>query len=259
MVLSSVLDAKFPYSFSQWIVSLVQWYLVKTSSRTHMFISFFRSNSMTIDQSYTIINTVLTKQHWYYSDVIMGTMASQITGASTVCSAVCSGAGQRKHQSSASLAFGFPSHSASDAENVSFWRRRHGVWESHQHTGSYITNPTQCTSDLMDNICICNMQYNLGNWFHDLCPLQFTHLAPEAVDYGHIEICFIKIQCNTTNTWINFGKENWQQDIDSPLNTQTEPLSIFRHPICPRGQRRLNFSMYAGDIYNSSWIASRYY
>ena len=41
----------------------------------------------------------------HYSDVIMSTMASQITGVSIVCSAVCSGAHQRKHQSSASLAF----------------------------------------------------------------------------------------------------------------------------------------------------------
>ena len=35
----------------------------------------------------------------------MSTMASQITGASIVCSAFCSGADQRKHQSSTSLAF----------------------------------------------------------------------------------------------------------------------------------------------------------
>ena len=41
----------------------------------------------------------------HYSDVLMRAMASQITGVSTVCSAVCSGADQRKHQSSASLAF----------------------------------------------------------------------------------------------------------------------------------------------------------
>ena len=36
---------------------------------------------------------------------IMGAMASQITGVSIVCSAVCSGADGRKHQSFASLAF----------------------------------------------------------------------------------------------------------------------------------------------------------
>ena len=39
------------------------------------------------------------------SDVIMRAMASQITGVSIVCSTVCSGADQRKHQTSVSLAF----------------------------------------------------------------------------------------------------------------------------------------------------------
>ena len=41
----------------------------------------------------------------HYRDVIMGAMASQITSVSIVYSTVCSGADQRKHQSSASLAF----------------------------------------------------------------------------------------------------------------------------------------------------------
>ena len=41
----------------------------------------------------------------YYSDVIISPMASQITGVWSVCSTVCSGADQRKYQSSASLAF----------------------------------------------------------------------------------------------------------------------------------------------------------
>ena len=39
----------------------------------------------------------------HYSDVIMSVMASQITGVLIVYSTVCSGADQRKHQSSASL------------------------------------------------------------------------------------------------------------------------------------------------------------
>ena len=42
---------------------------------------------------------------WHYSDVIMSTMTSQISSVSIVCSTVCSGADQRKRQSSASLAF----------------------------------------------------------------------------------------------------------------------------------------------------------
>ena len=57
--------------------------------------------------------------HEYYSDVIMSMMASQMTGVSIVCSAVCLGTDQRKHQSSASLAFvsgEFPAQKASNAE-----------------------------------------------------------------------------------------------------------------------------------------------
>ena len=41
----------------------------------------------------------------HYSDVIMSTVASQITGVSMICPTVSSGADQRKHQSSASLSF----------------------------------------------------------------------------------------------------------------------------------------------------------
>ena len=65
--------------------------------------------------------------HWYHdSDVIMSTMASQITSLAIVYSTVYSGADQRKHQSSVSLAFvrgihgdgEFPKQRASNAENV---------------------------------------------------------------------------------------------------------------------------------------------
>ena len=49
---------------------------------------------------------VLTCRSWlHYSNFIMIAMASQITGVSIVYSTVFSGADQRKHQSSASLAF----------------------------------------------------------------------------------------------------------------------------------------------------------
>ena len=67
----------------------------------------------------------------------MSVMASHITGVSIVYSAVCSGADQRKHQSSTSLAFvwGFhqwpvdsPHKGASNTENVSIWWCHHAVW-----------------------------------------------------------------------------------------------------------------------------------
>ena len=65
----------------------------------------------------------------HYNDFIMGTIASQITSLTIVYSTVYSEADQRKHQSSASLAFvrGIQRGPvASNAENVSIWWRHHG-------------------------------------------------------------------------------------------------------------------------------------
>ena len=58
----------------------------------------------------------------HYRDGIMGAMASQITSLTIVYSSFHAGADQRKHQSSASLAFvPFPVQMASNAKNVSIW------------------------------------------------------------------------------------------------------------------------------------------
>ena len=71
----------------------------------------------------------------HYGDVIMTTIASQITSLTVVYSIVYSDADQRKHQSSASLAFVWgihrdrwiPAQRVSYAENVSIWWRHHGL------------------------------------------------------------------------------------------------------------------------------------
>ena len=52
-----------------------------------------------------VLISVPRKGKSHYRDGIMSAMASQITGVSMVCSTICSGVDQRKHQSSASLAF----------------------------------------------------------------------------------------------------------------------------------------------------------
>ena len=49
--------------------------------------------------------TCRVKCAWYYNDVIMGAIASQITSLTMVYSTVYSDADRRKHQSSVSLAF----------------------------------------------------------------------------------------------------------------------------------------------------------
>ena len=63
----------------------------------------------------------------------MGTIVSQITSLTIVYSMVYSGADQRKHQSSALLAFvrEFPPQMASNMENVSIWWRHHENMEKY--------------------------------------------------------------------------------------------------------------------------------
>ena len=70
----------------------------------------------------------------HHNDVIMSAMASQITSLTVVYSTVYLVADQRKHQSSASLAFGrginrwsvnSPPKMASHVGNVSIWWRRY--------------------------------------------------------------------------------------------------------------------------------------
>ena len=69
----------------------------------------------------------------HYTDVILGTIASQITSLTIVYSTVYSDADQSEYQSSAPLAFvtnspetgEFPAQMASNAENVSIWWRHY--------------------------------------------------------------------------------------------------------------------------------------
>ena len=77
----------------------------------------------------------------HYNDVIMSAMASQITGVFIVNSTVSSGADQRKHQSSASLAFVWGIHRWTVnsphkglvmlLKNVSIWWRHHALGQSY--------------------------------------------------------------------------------------------------------------------------------
>ena len=63
----------------------------------------------------------------------MSAIASQITRLTIVYLTVNSDADQRKHQSSASLAFVWgihPAQKASNAENVSIWLRHHKLFRA---------------------------------------------------------------------------------------------------------------------------------
>ena len=71
----------------------------------------------------------------HYDDVTLGAIASLITSLTIVYSTVYSDADQRKHQSSASLAFVWGM--AGSAENVSIWWRHHDHPVICDHSADY--------------------------------------------------------------------------------------------------------------------------
>ena len=75
---------------------------------------------------------------WHYNDVIMSTMASQITSLTIVYPIVYSGVDQRKKSKlhvtclwagNSPVACEFPAQRANNAENVSIWWRHHDLQE----------------------------------------------------------------------------------------------------------------------------------
>ena len=86
---------------------VTQWqrhYYVKTTSRRLFdIIKTLLLCNLSVGMSPTILRGA--RQYMHYKDVIMGTIASQITSLTIVYSTVYSDADQRKHQSSESLTF----------------------------------------------------------------------------------------------------------------------------------------------------------
>ena len=85
--------------------------LVQATSKAHTSAShhwaFFEGNPL-VTGGFPHKRPVMWKTSlclYHYSDIAMIAMASQMTGISAVCLAICSSAHQEKHQSSTSLAF----------------------------------------------------------------------------------------------------------------------------------------------------------
>ena len=116
------------YRYSLWRWLHLYWKKIFTQARTH-----------THNLDYTI--SLLPSMMNHYNDVIIGAMASQITSRTIVYSTVYSGTDQRKHQSSASLAFvrGINRRPVNSphTENVFIWWRHH-VWWIIQERGDWL-------------------------------------------------------------------------------------------------------------------------
>ena len=97
------------------------------------------TNSSPPSPAYICVSELSQNFSIQYSDVIMGTMASQITSVSIVYSTICSGTDQRKHQSSVSLAF---------------LREIHRWLVNSPHKGPVRTKMFPCDEDIMQSISL---------------------------------------------------------------------------------------------------------
>ena len=166
--------------------------------RTFSFKVMHLKMSSTQRQPCSVYN--MSRGRFRYGDVIMGAMASKITSLAIVYLTVYSGADQRKHQSSTSLAFvrrihrwpvNSPEQRASDAENISIWWRHHD-------TG--VMRP-----------CVFGILYRSGNV---IILIKYLYMYPMCLKIGMTRSCLKKKwHCLTNITdallgWFHITGEN---------------------------------------------------
>ena len=111
---------------------------------------------------------VHSEYHLHYSDIILGVMAAQITSLTILYSTVYSGANQRKHQSSVSLAFVLGIH-------------RGPVNSPHKW-------PVTRNMFPFEDFIMC---YKFGNGFKPLIP--YRHLISNTNHVLHEECCYFQL------------------------------------------------------------------
>ena len=127
---------------------------------------------------------------YHYDEVTMSAMASQITSLTIVYSTVYSDPDQRKHQSSASLAFErgihrgpvYSAQMASNAENVSIWWRHH----------------------LFLNACLWGFKDSLMAFCWELCSLIFYFFMADVYVVDTFCHCHIAVFGSATS-WHVYG------------------------------------------------------
>ena len=117
---------------------------------TSIFVIFIPLARLVSKLNFQMFCYELKNDYHYINDAIMSAIASKITSLTNVYSTVYSDADQRKHQSSASLAFvrwihrwavNSP-HRASNAENASIWCRHHDFAVAFWHCKSSQSSQT---------------------------------------------------------------------------------------------------------------------
>ena len=160
-----------------------------------------------------------------YCDVIMGEIASQITSLTIVYSTVYSDADQRKHQSSASLAFvrgihRWPMNSPHKwpvtQKNASIWWRHHGYlyWnrQSYRRCHHWPHQKFRVWIDKPSSVHLCNTHQRMRHRWNALSKRRqnkFTHIyitTYSILILSKLAIVLYKITCGMGNydSWIKF-------------------------------------------------------
>ena len=142
------------------------------------------------------------KVQWHYNDVIMTTMASQITSLTTVYSTVYSGTDKKTSKlrvtglcaGNSPATSEFPAERASNAENVTIWWRHRVFYVLHKPNRQKVL---QCHKEkvtsaspeidihgcysLVKNRRCANwpVQNNLRNWHHDASTLRLRNVTDQ--------------------------------------------------------------------------------
>ena len=149
---------------------------------------------------------------YHFSDVIMSSMASEITDVYVVYSTACSGADQRKHQSSALQAFvmgilpatnEFPAQRASNAENVSIWLRHHALAALDIVSEAFQPLNELPPGRLAETVLVLTTDFGLILYETKNCEV-FIHMRGEYIH--NVCTCFHPCRAGTELIWSNIIK-----------------------------------------------------
>ena len=126
--------------------------------------------------------------HLRYNDVIMTTIASQITSLAVVYSTVYSDADQRKHQSSVSLVFVWGINRdrwipRTNAENVSIWWRHHVVEKQFMSRSNFLYGNIH--ELLISLISLAFAPWQSGKILPGIS-VQYTIYVPNITNWAHL-------------------------------------------------------------------------
>ena len=195
----------------------------------------------------------------------MGEIASQITSLTIVYSTVYSGADQRKHQSSASLAFvgnppvtdEFPAQMASNAKNVSIWWR-HYVPTNFDNDIKIVSDIgararyiqfSKMTKKLYFNWCNIGVKHQLALYIRTPKMSQFQHYSIYRCESWQWAECTLII-------WLGYWVQVFSLILDSWVGLSagilsagdSVPETLGSNPAFNRGGQLVSFRLTLGKI-----------